>query len=66
MSPEAPPVLMSLRPGSLEVGSVQAGFGREASLLLMLYREEVFFFLNSFGCTSYLHHSGSLAVACGI
>lgn len=44
MSPEAPPVLMSLRPGSLEVGSVQAGFGREASLLLMLYREEVFFF----------------------
>ena len=42
MSPEAPPALMLL--GSLEARSVQAGFGREVSLLLMLYREEVFFF----------------------
>lgn len=42
MSTEAPPALMLL--GSLEARSVQAGFGREVSLLLMLYREEVFFF----------------------
>lgn len=65
MGTEAPPALMLL--GSLEARSVQAGFGREVSLLLMLYREEVFFFVfNSFGCTSHLHHSGSLTVACGI
>ena len=42
MSTEAPPALMLL--GSLEARSVQAGFGREVSLLLMLYMEEVFFF----------------------
>ena len=43
MSPEAHPALMLL--GYLEARSVQAGFEREVSLLLMLYREEVFFFL---------------------
>ena len=59
MSPEAHPALMLL--GSLEASSVQAGFGREVSLLLMLYREEVFFFFltqaqASYGAGSWPHH----------